>query len=148
MVKAETDQDFRFGCMGTYGRRQCAIPTFAHDLCDAIAMVKKTIDFCVGWGSWPDEPFAGMILKYCQQRRLSCVICKDDGVRQLIQRTEAGTARIGFHLDVAAEYEEAGDRYARLAYAAKDGGAFVVNEPDHARAAVNKAVLTASSGTK
>ena len=104
-------------------------------------MAKDTIDFCLGWGPWPDEPFSDMISHHCRVRKLSCVVCKDGLVRGLIRDLQAGKKRLLFHLDLNADYDDADEPYARLGYAAKDSGAFVVNDPDHARQAANKAVL-------
>ena len=104
-------------------------------------MKNAAIDFCLGWGPWPDEPFSDTVREHCRARKLSCMICKDAHVRKVIWGLEAGSMRMGFHLDLNAAYEEAGDPYARLAYAAKDSGTVVVNEPDHAKAAANKAVV-------
>lgn len=104
-------------------------------------MARRQIDFCVGWGAWPDEPFADMVRRHCRTRGLSCVFCKDSNVSALVREVEKGATRIVCHLDLCADYEEGGNPYARLAYAVKDSGGFVVNEPDHARLAANKAVL-------
>lgn len=104
-------------------------------------MAKDVIDFCLGWGPWADEPFVSMLRDQCAQRKLSCVICKDHNVDQVIRGLETGKKRILFHVDNQAEWEDASDEYARLGYAAKDGGAFVVNEPDHAKLGINKAVI-------
>jgi glutathione synthase/RimK-type ligase-like ATP-grasp enzyme len=68
-------------------------------------------------------------------------MCKDASVRQVVNEVESGITRIAFHLDLVAEYEDASDKYARLAYAVRDSGGFTVNEPDHARLAGNKAVV-------
>jgi hypothetical protein len=104
-------------------------------------MARRRIDFCVGWGGWPEEPFADMVRRHCRAHGLSCAFCQDNNVPAMIREVEKGTTRIAFHLDLYADYEESGDRYAKLAYAVKDSGGLVVNEPDHARLAANKAVL-------
>ena len=104
-------------------------------------MTNKTIDFCVGWGGWPDEPFADMIRQHSRDRGLTCVFCKNRNVQQVIHGVEAGKTRIRFHLDLSGEYEDSDDVYAKLGYVAKDSGAEMVNEPDQTVAAANKAVL-------
>ena len=82
-----------------------------------------------------------MVRQHCRARGLSCVFCQDDNVKTLIRDVEQGATRIAFHLDLSAEYEVIGDPYARLSYAVRDSGGFMVNEPDRARLATNKAVL-------
>ena len=106
-----------------------------------VRMVTKAIDFCVGWGPWPDEPFADMIRQYCRDRGLTCVFCKDQNVRRVIKGAATDTTPVRFHLDLNADYEDAGDVYARLGYVVKDSGAVVVNEPDPTRLAANKTIL-------
>jgi hypothetical protein len=101
----------------------------------------RTIDFCVGWGPWPDEPFLDLIREHCDLLNLTCVVCRDDNVGSIIRRLESGQMRVAFHLDSTADYEDGADLYGRLGYAVKDGGGYVVNEPDHAKIGVNKAVI-------
>jgi hypothetical protein len=83
-------------------------------------MGRKTIDFRLGWGPWPDEPFADMVGRHCRARKLSHFLCEDSSVRQLVNKVESGATQILFHLDLVAEYEDVTDRYARLAYAVRD----------------------------
>ncbi len=104
-------------------------------------MPNHQIDLCIGWGPWPDEPFLEFIARRCSERKVSCVVCKDENVQQVIRASETGRRRILMHLDADADYEDPADPYSRLGYAAKDGGAFVVNEPDRAKLGINKAVI-------
>lgn len=104
-------------------------------------MAGETIDLCVGWGPWPGEPFLTFIKEHAEARGIALVICTDDNVNQLVKAVESGRRRIGIHLDTLAAYDEPDEPYYRLGYAAKDGGALVINEPDHARLGVNKAVI-------
>jgi hypothetical protein len=105
-------------------------------------MPGDVIDLCIGWGPWPGEHFLDFLVRYAEVRSLSCVVCTDTNVYSLIRACESGRRRIGLHLDTLAAYEdEPGDPYHRLVYAAKDSGALVVNEPDHSKLGVNKAVI-------
>jgi hypothetical protein len=104
-------------------------------------MAVDEIDFSLGWGPWPDEEFTDMIRDQCANRKLSFLICKDDNVNQVIRGVKAGTKRILFHLDAQAEYEDDSDDYGRLGHAARNGGAFVVNDPDRAKVGINKAIM-------
>ena len=99
------------------------------------------IDFCVGWGPWPGDPFLDFIRASCELHRLSCVVCDVETAKRIIRGLESGKTRLLFHLDCAAEYEDSADLFCRLAYAARDDGAFCVNEPDRAKLCNNKAVL-------
>jgi len=101
----------------------------------------RVVHFCVGWGPWPSELFLERLEEHCALRKLRCLICRDDNVRRVVRALQAGRIRIRFHLDVQADYEDPTDPYAQLGYAAKDDGAFVVNDPDAAKAAQNKAVV-------
>jgi hypothetical protein len=100
-----------------------------------------TIDLCIGWGPWPDEPFLNHITERCTERRLNLVVCKDENVFRTTRASETGRKNILMYLDADADYEDPADPYTRLSYAAKDGGAFVVNEPDRAKLGLNKAII-------
>ena len=80
-----------------------------------------------------------MIVRHCQARGLTCLVARDTNVDSLIRGVESGRARVRFHLDAQADHEDDADPYKRLAYAVKDQGDFVVNEPDSARLGIDKA---------
>lgn len=100
-----------------------------------------TIDLTVGWGPWPDEPFLEYLAEHCRQRNLNLIVCKDHNVERIARASAAGRKHIGMHIDFDADNEDLKDPYTRLSYVAKDGGAFVVNEPDRSRQGLNKAVI-------
>lgn len=104
-------------------------------------MTRDVVHLSVGWGPWPAEPFLDMLKDQCALKKLRCVICTAENVRQVIHRLETGRARVLLHLDFEADYEEQGDLFARLCYAAKDSGAVVVNEPDATKMCQNKAIV-------
>jgi hypothetical protein len=104
-------------------------------------MASQAIDLCIGWGSWPGEPFLDLMVRHARDRGLSCVVCNDDNVQQITRAVESERRPIGVYLDTLAAYEDPSEPYYRLGYAAKDGGALVVNDPDHAKLGVNKAVI-------
>jgi hypothetical protein len=104
-------------------------------------MGNEGIDLCVGWGPWPGEPFLEYISRHASHRGLSFVLCTDDNVQQITRAVESGRRPIRVYLDTLAAYEDASEPYYRLGYAAKDGGALVINDPDHAKIGVNKAVI-------
>ncbi len=104
-------------------------------------MANHTIDLCVGWGPWPGEAFLDDLRRHAEARGVSCVVCTDDNVDQIIRASESGRKRILVYLDTLAAYDDPSEPYYRLSYAAKDGGALVINEPDHAKLGVNKAVI-------
>jgi len=102
---------------------------------------KRVVDFCVGWGPWPNELFLDMILRHCDARGLTCVVARDTNVHNMIRGVESERTFVGFHVDAQAEHEDDADPYKRLAYAVKDQGGFVVNEPDSARLGIDKAKI-------
>lgn len=104
-------------------------------------MANEAIDLCVGWGPWPSEPFLQYIKSHASDRGLNFVVCTDDNVRQITRALESGRRPIRLLLDTLAAYEDVTEPYYRFGYAAKDGGALVVNDPDHAKLGVNKAVI-------
>ena len=104
-------------------------------------MAERLIHLCVGWGPWPHEPFLNVLQEQCALRKLDCVVCTDENVKRILRALERGRARVGVHLDDVADYADPASPYTRLSYAAKDAGAFVVNEPDAAKLAENKAVI-------
>ena len=104
-------------------------------------MPNHVTDLCVGWGPWPSEPFLEMLQEYAEIRRMRCVVCGDDKAKRIIRGLENGKAKVLFHLDSTADYDDPEDLYTRLAYAAKDDGAACANEPDHAKLGNNKAII-------
>jgi len=104
-------------------------------------MAERVIDLCIGWGPWPGDTFLDLLRKHCAIRRLRCLVCRGENVRSVIRGVEAGRLRVLTCLDLEADFEDPDDLYARLCYAAKDSGAFLINEPDAAKAAQNKAVV-------
>lgn len=104
-------------------------------------MAERVVHMSVAWGSWPSEPFLEMLQERCAERKLKCVVCGDGDVRRMLRALETGRARILVHLDSVGDYADSDSPYTRLGYAAKDAGAFVINEPDAAKPAENKAII-------
>ncbi len=95
----------------------------------------------MGWGPWPAEPFLDDLRRHADASGVSCVVCTYDNVDQIIRASESGRRRILVYLDTGAAYDDPSEPYYRLSFTAKDGGALVISEPDHAKQGVNKAVF-------
>ncbi len=101
----------------------------------------RIVDLCVADGGREEEPFTAVLRRQCDARKLSCVICNDANVRQVLRDTESGRLRIRMCLDMFGHPENTSTPYTRLTYAAKDAGAFVINDPENAARAENKATV-------
>ncbi|MBN1673470.1 MAG: hypothetical protein JXR37_20660 [Kiritimatiellae bacterium] len=104
-------------------------------------MATRKTDLCIATGVASDEPFVLLLREACALRRLSCVVCNDRNIKRVLAAAEDGRLRIGTHVDLFGHLADTNNPYTRLSYAAKDGGAFTINEPKNATMAENKAVM-------
>ncbi|MFC1570723.1 hypothetical protein ACFL4E_02960 [Candidatus Omnitrophota bacterium] len=82
------------------------------------------------------------VLKYDSKKKgLSFLWITFDKAEKIIKDLESNRLRIKVLLDTEATYDEEGDTYARLAYAVKDSGGTVINDPDRTRMSVDKSVM-------
>jgi len=93
--------------------------------------------------TWDKDPcfFTDTLLADCKKKGLSLLWIKFDTAGKIIKALESGEMRISVLLDTEATYDEEGNEYARLCYAAKDTGCTVINDPDRTRMSVDKAVM-------
>lgn len=100
----------------------------------------KKYNFALSWNSGRKEKFIKWTKKECALRKLKFLLINDRNVARIIDSLEKGRVKIEFMLDNDADYDNSRDLYARLCYAVKDSGGYVVCDPDDARQAANKAV--------
>lgn len=100
----------------------------------------KIYDFGLIWSSGIKQRLAYTIEKECKLRGLSFLLVTRKNARRIIEELERGRLKIRFLLDTEADYAYPKDTFARLCYAAKDSGSYVVCDPDDARQASNKAI--------
>lgn len=87
--------------------------------------------------------FERWLAEAAAEHGLSCGVIHDRVVAEAYRRVEAGTLRIGFHLDYFAAWHVPEDSFARLATAVQDAGGRPVNSPARARAFTDKAAAHA-----
>jgi hypothetical protein len=100
----------------------------------------KQCDFALAWNSGSKENFVKGVRKECSLRNLSFLLITEKNVDKIIDSLEKGRLKIRFLLDNEADYDDSKNLFARLCYAVKDVGGYVVCDPDDARQASNKAV--------
>ena len=100
----------------------------------------RQYDFALSWDKNKCF-FTGSLAADCRRKGLSFLWITIDTVDDVIRKLEKGRMRIGVLLDTEATYDIRGDVYARLAYAVKDAGGIVINDPDRTRFAVDKSVM-------
>lgn len=103
--------------------------------------IMKTYDFGISWSGNELELFIKIIKEACKQKKLSFLWISSDNVREIVKKLEASQLRIRLLLDTEATYNKKGDPYARVAYAVKDAGGVVINDPDRARVATDKSIV-------
>jgi len=100
----------------------------------------KTINFALSWDK--DKClFTDILQSDLKRKGFSFRWITIDNVQDIIRKLECNELRINVLLDTEATYDEQGDLYARLAYAVKDSGGVVINDPDRTRMSVDKSVM-------
>lgn len=100
----------------------------------------KRFDFVLAWNSGSRERFVNWVRKECDFRGLEFLLITKNNVSGVIKGLAKGRMRVRFLLDNEADYDDRRDLFARLCYAVKDTGGYVVCDPDDARQAANKAI--------
>ncbi len=100
----------------------------------------KRYDFVLAWNSGSKENFVKWLKKECSLRGLKFLLVTEKNAESIINDLEKGKLRIKFLLDNEADYNDKNNLFARLCYAVKDIGGYVVCDPDDARQASNKAI--------
>ena len=100
----------------------------------------KQYDFALAWNSGSKENFVKWLKKECSLRGLRFLLVTEKNAESIINDLEKGKLRIKFLLDNEADYNDKNNLFARLCYAVKDIGGYVVCDPDDARQAANKAI--------
>ena len=100
----------------------------------------RRYNFALTWTSGSTENFVKWARKECSVKGLRFLLITEKNVESLIDGLEKGRLKIKFLLDNEADYGDKNNLFARLCYAVKDTGGYVVCEPDDARQASNKAI--------
>ncbi|MBU1852524.1 MAG: hypothetical protein KJ957_00585 [Candidatus Omnitrophica bacterium] len=100
----------------------------------------KKYDFALAWNSSHREKFVNWVRRECSLRKLEFLLINSNNAKDVINRLEKGRLKIKFLLDNESDYDIRTDLFARLCYAVKDIGGYVICDPDDAREAANKAV--------
>ena len=101
----------------------------------------KSYDFAINWSGTLEENFVKFLKAACSAKKLSFLWISDENVKDIVRKLESHKLKIKTLLDTQATYNKQGDPYARICYAVKDSGGVVVNDPDRAKVAVDKAVI-------
>ena len=93
--------------------------------------------------TWDKNPcyFTERLAADCRRKGLSFIWITENKVKSLTRKLEKGELKINALLDTEATYDIPGEPYSRFAYAVKDAGGVVINDPDRTRFAVDKAVM-------
>ena len=78
----------------------------------------------------------------CRSKDLSFLWISDEKTKKIVKDLEEKRIKINVLLDTEATYNKPDDLYARLAYAVKDSGGIVINDPDRAVYAIDKSILS------
>lgn len=100
----------------------------------------RQYDFALAWNSGIKERFIGWIKTECKLRGLKDLLITEKNVQTTIGDLEKGKVEIKFLLDNEADYNVKDNLFARLSYAVKDTGGYVVCDPDDAKKSSNKAI--------
>jgi len=101
----------------------------------------NSYDFALNWSGTREENFVKFLKGACAAKKLSLLWISDENVKSIVRKLEHHKLAIKTLLDTEASYNKPGDLYARICYAVKDSGGVVVNDPDRAKVAINKAVI-------
>jgi len=101
----------------------------------------NSYDFALNWSGTLEEDFVKFIREACLAKKLSFLWISDENVKSIARKLELHELMVKTLLDTEAIYNKQGDPYARICYAVKDSGGVVVNDPDRAKVAVDKAVI-------
>ncbi|MBN1354151.1 MAG: hypothetical protein JW994_05755 [Candidatus Omnitrophica bacterium] len=100
----------------------------------------KQYDFAVSWNSGSKENFIKWARRECSLKGMKFLLVTEKNVGSVTDDLEKGKLKIRFLLDNEADYNDQKNLFARLCYATKDIGGYVVCDPDDAREASNKAI--------
>ena len=100
----------------------------------------KQYDVALAWNSGSKEKVVRWLRKECRLRNLKFLLVTEKNVETVTTDIERSRLKIRFLVDNEADYEDKKNPFARLCYAVKDAGSYVVCDPDDARQASNKAV--------
>ena len=101
----------------------------------------NSYDFALNWSGTLKEDFVKFLKAACTAKKLSFLWISDENVRNIVRKLQSHQLAIKMLIDTEATYNKQGDPYARVCYAVKDSGGVVVNDPDRAKVAIDKAVI-------
>jgi len=103
--------------------------------------IMDSYDFALNWSGTLEENFVKFLKGACAAKKLSFLWISDENVKSIVRKLEHDELVIKTLLDTEASYNKSGDLYARICYAVKDSGGVVVNDPDRAKVAIDKAII-------
>lgn len=101
----------------------------------------RNYDVAINWNSKQDCYFAKSVKALCRDKGLSFLWIYDGNARLILRGLLKRTVKIAALIDTEATYNDPGDIYSRICYAAKDTGSAVINDPDYARISTDKSSM-------
>jgi len=98
----------------------------------------RKYDFGITWSGNIRERFIVLLQAACKEQKLSFLWISKDNVRKVVQDLDNKKIAVKVLLDTEATYNKKGDIYARVCYDVKDSKGIVINDPDRAKAAIDK----------
>ncbi|MDD4202388.1 MAG: hypothetical protein PHQ52_02875 [Candidatus Omnitrophica bacterium] len=101
----------------------------------------KEYDFAISWSGNQEEKIITFLKANCKEKGLSFFWVDENNVKDTIKKLESHLIKIKVLLDTEATYNKPNDIYSRLCYAVKDSGGSVINDPDRAKASIDKSAM-------
>jgi hypothetical protein len=101
----------------------------------------KEYNFGLNWSGNVKEDFVAYLQGACKKKKLSFIWISDGNINDIIKKIETNQLHIQVLLDTEATYYKPGDVYSRLCFAVKDASGTVINDPNRADAATDKAFM-------
>lgn len=101
----------------------------------------KSFDFGISWSGNIKERFVRLLQLACKKKGLSFFWISNDNLKEVSRALDRKEISIKVLLDTEATYNKKGDPYAHICYDIKDSGGVVINDPDRAKAAIDKSVM-------
>jgi hypothetical protein len=102
----------------------------------------ETYDFALGWPEPvdPNDLFMKSLERECRARRLRPLFIDTSNIDVISRNVRKGSCKIKFYLDMASETFEPQHPFTKLAYALKDSGTRIVDDPDDVKSAADKSI--------
>ena len=102
--------------------------------------IMKIYDFGLTWSGTIKERFVALVQDVCKRNKLSFLWISKENVKSVARDLDQKKLAIKVLLDTEATYNKKGDIYTHICYDVKDSGGVVINDPDRAKAAIDKSV--------